>query len=368
MVNMYSHVFVAGTFDGLHKGHAFLLSCAFEAGKQVTIGLTSDIFVQKFKISNSQFSNNSLKIRGYARRKQELETWLNSHGYKERAQVVPIDDPYEPAASDPQVEALVVTAQNKHRGEEINQKREQRGLKLLILVEVPLVPAEDGQPISTTRVRNGEIDKTGRLIMPETLRPQLQLPLGQVLTGSEIISSLAAHRQQLLIAVGDVAAKTLLDAGVRPTLAIIDGKVGRKPFYETLKMLQLQKVKPFSLKPVKSGPGYISGEAIRALQAILERQGKLFFSQHLKAITHHVIIIDGEEDLLVLPAVIHAPLGTVIYYGQPARNAFSTRPLRYAKHFGQVADAGGPGEGLVEVVVTKKKQEEALALIAQFLS
>jgi len=55
------------------------------------------------------------------------------------------------------------------------------------------------------------------------------------------------------------------------------------------------------------------------------------------------LIIDGEEDLLVLPVVQYAPIGSVVYYGQP-------------------------GEGLVKVVVTKEKKRQVVALVAQFLS
>ena len=30
-----------------------------------------------------------------------------------------------------------------------------------------------------------------------------------------------------------------------------------------------------------------------------------------------MVLIDGEEDLLTIPAVIEAPLGAVVFYGQP---------------------------------------------------
>lgn len=329
---MYSHVFVAGTFDGLHKGHEIVLRAAFAQGEKVTIGLTSNNFVQNFKTGK--------EIAPFNTRKTQLKQWLAEKKLIDRSQVIAIDDPYEPAVSDPQVEALVVTAQNKHRGEEINQKREERGLKPLILVEVPLVPAEDGQPISTTRVRNGEIDREGRLVMPESLRPRLQLPLGQVLTGSEITASFSRHPRQLVIAVGDMAAKTLFDAGVVPGLAIVDYRVGRQPFHELEP--HLAQIPQFK---VKSGPGYISQEAMETISQ--------WFKQLAAAgeVKPTAIIVDGEEDLLTLPVVISAPIGSVVYYGQPPAAAWACGPLR---------------EGLVEVEVTKDKQQEAIELLGQF--
>lgn len=310
---MYTHLFVAGTFDGLHKGHIALFMRAFHEGERVTIGVTSDAFVQKYK------SVQLGKFAQYSIRKNQLEAWVTAKRLRGRATIIPIDDPYEPAASMGDLDALVVTGENRKRGEEINELRRSRGLAPLTLIEVPMVAAEDGQPISSTRMRNGEIDHNGRLVMPESMREALGKPLGKVLKGW-----IPQEKKQMIITVGDIATKTFLDTGITPFLAIIDGKVGRKPFGETLKLLQPQKVKPFRFKAVKSGPGYISKQAIQAIKKM-----------------PRVIFIDGEEDLLVLPAILHAPLGSILYYGQP-------------------------GEGLVEVVVTESKKQQALALLGKF--
>lgn len=302
----------------------------------MTVGLTSDKFVGKFKRQSASRRAKG-KIKSFAQRKQALLAWLRERGYLERATVIAIDDPYEPAASR-QFDALVVTRENKTRGEEINQMRARRGLPQLKLLEVAMVKAVDGGPISSTRVRNGEIDRVGRLVMPEILRPQLQLPLDTVLTGSDIARSVASHKQAMVITVGDVATKTLLDMQILPFLSIIDGKVGRKPFTDSLDQLralqkhQPQKVGPFKAK-VTSGPGYISKEAVAEIKRALQKPEN----------TAAVIVISGEEDLLALPAIIHAPVGSVVYYGQP-------------------------GEGLVEVLVTEEKKKEAKGLLEQFTS
>jgi pantetheine-phosphate adenylyltransferase len=67
---------------------------------------------------------------------------------------------------DEQLEAIVVSQETKPRAEEINKIRAQRGLKTLEIVEIPLVLAEDGTPISSMRVRYGEMDVHGKLKKP----------------------------------------------------------------------------------------------------------------------------------------------------------------------------------------------------------
>ena len=324
----YPHLFLAGTFDGLHAGHRAILTRAFEEGEKVTIGLTSDAFVKKFKTL-------TFKIKTYEERKKVLEQWLKKRN--NHASIIAIDDPYEPAASMPDLDAIIVTNENKKRGEYINALRQGLALSPLALIEVPMVAAEDGTTISSTRMRNGEIDHDGRLIMPDSLRTILGRPLGTVLEGVAITASIARSSEHAIITVGDIATKTILDAGIIPTLSIIDGMVGRKPFHETLKLLQLQKVKPFMPKAVKSGPGYISREAINTIRSSVASDTG---NQRIKE--HHVIIIDGEEDLLVLSAVEYAPVGSIVYYGQP-------------------------GRGLVEITVTEEKQKECRDLLSKFL-
>jgi len=318
---MYHHVFVAGTFDRLHAGHQELLTRACEAGEKVTIGLTSDAYISQYKSPGV--------ISLFTDRKHALAAWLDTRGYQGRATIIPIDDPYEPAVSDPVGEILVVTPDTKARGEEINSKRKAKGLAPYALLVVPLVPAQDRMPITSTRVRSGEIDTSGRLVMPDSLRPELSRPIGRVLVGDQIGSSIEVNRNGTIITVGDITTETLLTAGVVPHLAIIDFQVQRKPFRALdAKFTQLNLYRVH----VASGPGYITREALTLIQK---------WATHPEG--HEALIVDGEEDLLTIPAVAYSPLGSIVYYGQP--NA-----------------------GLVEVEVTEDKKSEALAIIRQFIS
>lgn len=312
---MYPHVFVAGTFDSLHDGHELLLTRAFEAGEQVTIWLTSDTFVQTNKPNQ--------RIQSFSIRKTNVQEWVTHNGFSQKSTIQPIDDPYEPAVSMKEEGVLVVTPENKARGEEINQKRKDKGLAPFALLVVPLVPAQDLHPISSTRVRNGEIDRAGRLIMPDNLRPELVKPLGVVLVGDAIGTSIEAHRNGIVIAVGDVTTKTFLTAGVIPQMSIVDFRVGRKPFPELDE--KLQELNLFRVT-VTSGPGYIANESIEIIKK---------WSTH--PTDKMVMVVTGEEDLLALPALAYGPSGSVAYYGQP-------------------------NEGLVEVSVETKRSDASMLL------
>lgn len=322
----YRYVFVAGTFDGIHKGHEALLRQAFKEGAKVTIGVTSDVFVKKFKSKQN--------IRSFDARYEDLKVWLNENN--KRATIVPIDDPYEPAAAMMDVDALVVSRQTRRRGEEINKLRVNRGLPELTLLEVPIMPAQDGKPISSTRMRNGEIDGQGTLVMPESLRSELSQPLGNVLMGEAIPCSIEELKRYTMVTVGDVATKTLLDAGITPELTVIDGKVGRKPYRELDSYLTSLKTERIN---VKSGPGFISQKAIAAI------------AEWAKRARPTTIIVDGEEDLLALPAIQYAPVGSIVYYGQPPIAAWACGPIQ---------------EGLVEVVVDKDSKKKIVAILRKF--
>lgn len=375
---MYHHVFVAGTFDRLHSGHKSLLRAAFEMGEKVTVGITSDKFVQEFKIKKDllsppageagiQYSPLRARLRrGTAVfsiqrcvvRKRVVLEWLKTQGYEDRAVFVYIHTPYEPATTVVGVDALVITSQNRKTGEEINEKRKAKNLPPFHLIEVGLVPAEDEKPISSTRIRSGSIDEEGALVMPESLRSLLQKPLGKVLTGSDIFASIKNHESQSIITVGDMATKTVVDCGISPSFAIIDGMVARKRYVPSATLISnglsqqsACRVRPCELCAagsdpgetdkahvvrVKSGPGFISTFAMEAIDSAL---ALLKQSKHPSIL----LVVDGEEDLLVLPVIQKTKEGTVVYYGQP-------------------------GKGLVKVLVTPSVKLAVRRLLQKFIS
>ncbi|MHA1709658.1 MAG: phosphopantetheine adenylyltransferase [Candidatus Baldrarchaeia archaeon] len=145
---------VAGTFDKLHKGHKLLLLTAFSAGERVIIGITSEKLIKGKKMCQ--------KIAPFDERVKKVKEFLSSRGFKDY-NIIKLDDPYGPAINDPLMDGLVVTRETLNNALAINKIRIKQGMKPLTLIVVPLVLAEDGLPISSTRIRLGEIDENGKL-------------------------------------------------------------------------------------------------------------------------------------------------------------------------------------------------------------
>ena len=148
-------VAVGGTFDELHKGHKVLLLKAFEIGERVLIGLTSDDFARKLGKPHVTAT--------YEERLKELKTFLANLNGSERAEIIPLDNAYGPTVTDRCIQALVVSEETKLSGDKINEQRRKNGLRPIEIVAINMVPSENCAPISTTRIRRGEMDREGRL-------------------------------------------------------------------------------------------------------------------------------------------------------------------------------------------------------------
>lgn len=148
-------VAVGGTFDHFHIGHERLISYAFEVGEFVIIGITTDEFLRRMCKPHDQ---------DFRARLSGLVEFLKSRGLVERARIVRLEDPFGPIISDPSIEGIVVTKETAPRAEEANKIREVRGMNRMKLYVVDYVMASDGLPVSSTRIRNREIDEKGNLI------------------------------------------------------------------------------------------------------------------------------------------------------------------------------------------------------------
>ncbi len=143
---------VGGTFDNFHKGHRDLLQIAFDLSDYVVIGITSDQFAQRFRTE---------EVESFKTRSGVVRHVCNEFG--KEFKIIEINDFYGPSTTDPELVAIVVSEETSLRAKEINAVRMKKGLKKLIIVEVPFTLAEDGLPISSERIRRGEIDKEGNL-------------------------------------------------------------------------------------------------------------------------------------------------------------------------------------------------------------
>jgi pantetheine-phosphate adenylyltransferase len=147
-------VATGGTFDHLHKGHLALLARSFEVGDTVIIGVTSDSFARK---------EGKTPDESYDERVRLLEQTLNSKFQGRRYIIAKLDDYFGPGIASPEVEAIVVSRETSARVPIANSLRAERGFPPLEVVVVDYVLAEDSRPISSTRIRKGELDAEGRL-------------------------------------------------------------------------------------------------------------------------------------------------------------------------------------------------------------
>ncbi len=144
-------------------------------------------------------------------------------------------------------------------------------------------------------------------LTPE-LRNELKRPLGVLIKGSPPLTYERLKREleelgkaPLVITVGDVVTENVLRLGIKPDLAIYDERTKRTSHGFRPKTTG---GKP-TIVEVKNPPGTVTIQLIDAVRRALRFK------------TPSYIKVIGEEDLAAIPAVIHAPTGSVVLYGQP---------------------------------------------------
>ncbi len=154
-MSKFSLIAIGGTFDIIHHGHITLLSNAFEISDKVIIGLTSDEFVQK-KGKNP--------IHKYDERLKNLTSIIFKKFPNSYFEISQLNNDFGPAVFEKEVQALVVSDETKNQGNILNKLRTERNLSPVEIIVVPMTLAKDGKRISTTRIKNSEIDSDGNLL------------------------------------------------------------------------------------------------------------------------------------------------------------------------------------------------------------
>jgi pantetheine-phosphate adenylyltransferase len=135
-----------------------LIKKAFETGAFCLIGLTSDKFVDKL------FKKDRQLIDAYSKRKKTLVDYLDKK-YKNRYKIVKLETFYtNDLLKTRSTKAIVVSEETYNGAIIINNMREKLGHLPLKIVKIKMVLAQDGKPISSTRIRKGEIDEEGHLL------------------------------------------------------------------------------------------------------------------------------------------------------------------------------------------------------------
>lgn len=167
------------------------------------------------------------------------------------------------------------------------------------------------------------------IVFLDAEKERLKKPLGKIFKGEppdttrEVVKYIKERNPRKLIVVGDFSSKELSRSGLDVDVYVVDRKVERvsvDEFYaEGARVLR-----------TKNPAGTISAEASRAIKDAIKSNFKV------------MIVVDGEEDLLTLAAILYAPINSFVVYGQPK-------------------------EGAVVVEVTDEKKEEVRRILKRII-
>lgn len=300
---------VGGTFDRLHAGHHALLEAA-QSCDSAEVWITTDAIA----------TAKDPRVESFSVRRDTITTW------SEDFTVHPLEDSWGPAPHRSDATHIACTPETRANCDRINEMRAEGGLSSLEILEVEHLLARDGQPISSSRIREGSIDREGELwvraadldrpvYMVAELESELKTPMGTLFPGPEDTPEVAIRAAieaiptfcPCLVAVGDVTVHALLDAGWVPDVGLIDGMTKRTVWEGTIDTTS------FAGHLQCGNPaGQLTPDLLECLDLALE----FSFSEEGGPV---LLEVDGEEDLA--PILIHllAPLGTAVLYGQPSQ-------------------------------------------------
>ncbi|MDY6768585.1 MAG: pantetheine-phosphate adenylyltransferase [Candidatus Nanohaloarchaea archaeon] len=158
----------------------------------------------------------------------------------------------------------------------------------------------------------------GRVYEPtEREKEQLREPRGEVVQGEELRERVEKRDYHRLIAVGDRVAIDLSRWGLDPAIAAVDGRIQREPVEEGALDVVQGDVAVSAANPA----GGVTREAWQAVREAVARTCST------------TVRIDGEEDLLALPAITYASPDSLIVYGQRDVGAVILEPDEALKAF-----------------------------------
>lgn len=145
--------------------------------------------------------------------------------------------------------------------------------------------------------------------LPEEMRPKLAKPLGRLFDADELKSqafSKLIGEVSLVVSVGDRVTETIGGMGRVPEVQVVDSRENRKnreppnvPHARTIR--------------VRNPAGTITQEAIDGIRDALRGEKPAR------------VLVEGEEDLLAIPAVVFAPVSSAVFYGQPGKGIVMVR-------------------------------------------
>ena len=282
---------------------------------------TLEVWVTADSIARAKDS----RINPWDERVEEIKQALDSDS--KRLEFYELNDLHGPAPIHNKADAIICTPETKPECETINSMRQETGMPQLEIICVDHSMSWDGKPISSTRIRIGEIDREGQRWIPESfvtndmvLTPEVEAelkdPFGQLIPGPEDEPTRAMSEVLVLIegghgplfAVGDVTVRTLQDVGRPADIGLIDGCTKRRVWDGAE---GIDRSLYDSVLECSSPAGRLTPSLLSTCETAIS-----FWRDGNKS---SLIVVEGEEDLA--PLLLHplAPIDSVIIYGQPGK-------------------------------------------------
>jgi len=307
MKKSYRLAAIGGTFDHFHLGHQKLITTALKFAEKLIIGVSDPSF--------SQVKTFGQSIESYLVRRQNILKYLAQIGATKNTKIVPLHDLYGPTLTQKDIDLLVVSQQTLKGAKLINQKRLGLNLPPLTVKIISMVQADNHQPITSSQIRQGIISPTGvvysknlnqSLTLSSPMRTFAAKPFGRILKQISLPKLKSALDQSLpIIIVGDAVTQYFIIHSLPFTHSLIDHQIGRRQTTYVYSFLQ-----SWPRFQTANPSGTINLSATKAIEVMLKKP-------------YGFLEVNGEEDLLVIPCVLKAPLGALVFYGQPQRGIVS---------------------------------------------
>jgi len=145
----FDNVVLGGTFDRIHAGHKLLLAMsALCAQKRLLVGVSRGPLLDNKELKDL--------VHPLELRTRRLFQTLYSMRPCVAYQIVPIDDPFGPSITDPNLQCIVVSKETERGGQSVNKRRVEKGLNSIHVDVVDLVGPEDSDEsskVSSTALR-----------------------------------------------------------------------------------------------------------------------------------------------------------------------------------------------------------------------
>jgi GTP-dependent dephospho-CoA kinase len=151
---------------------------------------------------------------------------------------------------------------------------------------------------------------SGDKVLTPSLRRKLKKPLGRLFPAAEIRGEeflALVVGSPFVVTVGDRVTETIQETtGRSPDVFVVDGVERRTP-------REVPRIAHGPTLRAKNPAGRITKAALGAMKRAFAGEKPV------------MVLIEGEEDLLTIPAVMEAPLGAVVFYGQPLEGVVAVR-------------------------------------------